>query len=313
MNMKQKQELETRYKQIHVKGWDELLVKLKAYGGEMLNPTPEPEEHVRWLLEDGRLFDNTKLKLQQGEPDSSHKNACRLWAPNAQMRLVTGYALDNDEVWKKHSWLWDLSTNELIETTEPFEKYFGVVLTSEQALLFAWPIVPEFWHPATRPLRITNAINAKVGVKFTKTAEYFQGYHTLFKEWAEKHHKQKADFEEFTDTVECTQGIQCLFKKWACNPPVMTPGTSSTSASRTDLKKKAKEQSESQPASWCDFCKNPALYESVKTVEPGPYAILYHCGGTDIGFIKADPKRRDIVFYCEKHVPNLETTKILWL
>jgi hypothetical protein len=79
-------------------------------------------------------------------------------------------------------------------------------------------------------------------------------------------------------------------------------------------KKKEKESTPTRTGVKCDFCKNIALYESVKSVEPGPYSILYFIGGKDIGLIKANPKRsRDIESYCEEHVPKLEPRKILWV
>ena len=63
----------------------------------------------------------------------------------------------------------------------------------------------------------------------------------------------------------------------------------------------------------CDFCDKAAKYESVKTVEPGPFAILYHVDGKDIGLIKVDPQKCHMVHYCEDHVPKLESKKILWI
>lgn len=42
----------------------------------------------------------------------------------------------------------------------------------------------------------------------------------------------------------------------------------------------------------CDFCKKAAKYESVKTVEPGPFAILYHLDGKAIGLINLPCSKR---------------------
>jgi hypothetical protein len=74
-----------------------------------------------------------------------------------------------------------------------------------------------------------------------------------------------------------------------------------------------KKRKQLPKSSTCDFCKSVARFESVKTIEPGPYAILYYIGGKAIGFIRADPQKRDMLFYCEKHVPRLSATKIRWL
>ncbi len=141
MNKRKKAFLKAQYKKLYVRGWDELLVKLKEHGGEMILPQPEPEEDVQRLLNKGRIFDRAKLKLALGQPNKCHHNVSHLWAANLQMQLVTGYSL-SDKLWCQHSWLWDLSTDELIETTaEPREKYFGAVLTEEEAHRFAWETV----------------------------------------------------------------------------------------------------------------------------------------------------------------------------
>lgn len=63
----------------------------------------------------------------------------------------------------------------------------------------------------------------------------------------------------------------------------------------------------------CDFCKKAATYESVTTVAPSPFAILYHVGGEKIGLIKADLSKCNMLRYCADHVPPLEPTKLLWL
>jgi hypothetical protein len=145
MTPEQKTYLEKRYKQFYVKGWDELLIKLKAHGGDMILPENEPESHVQWLLKDGRVFDTTKLLLQVGEPDECHTNTGRIWAQNEQLQLVIGYALfKGEELWRKHSWLWNPNTGELVETTRQAEKYYGVVLQDITAFNFVMEHVPEF-------------------------------------------------------------------------------------------------------------------------------------------------------------------------
>jgi hypothetical protein len=141
----QKTFLTARYKQFYVEGWDELSIKLKKRGGEMIVPLPEPRERVQLLLSSGHIFNTTKLKLQKGEPSNCHGNASRIWAKNKHLQLVTGYALDGDDkLWRQHSWVWNPKNSTLIETTEPFKRYFGAVLTDVQALMFVRGNVPEF-------------------------------------------------------------------------------------------------------------------------------------------------------------------------
>lgn len=150
MTTKQKHHLEACYKRLYVEGWDELLVKLKAHGGEMLDPMPEPAERVQLLLSGGRAFDRTRFTLRLCEEGNSHMNAGRIWAENSNFLLVTGYALTK-ALWKQHSWVWDPSPGEYIETTQAHEKYFGVVLNDGQAIDFTLANVPEYEFPKHIP------------------------------------------------------------------------------------------------------------------------------------------------------------------
>lgn len=154
MTNEQKVLLETRYKQFYVKGWDQLLAKLKTYGGEMIVPMPEPERHVKWLLSDGHIFDNSKITLKEGEPHRCHENAARLWAENNQLQLVTGYVLEYDGLWLQHSWCWNPDSGELIETSKPAKKYFGFVMDELEAFRFATANVPDYKMPGNATPRI---------------------------------------------------------------------------------------------------------------------------------------------------------------
>ncbi len=63
----------------------------------------------------------------------------------------------------------------------------------------------------------------------------------------------------------------------------------------------------------CDSCNKTAQYESVKTVEPGPFAILWEVGGDKaLGLIKVDQPQCHLQYYCKDHVPKLEPQKIMW-
>jgi hypothetical protein len=142
MTKEQKAFLETRYKQFYVKGWDELLIKLKAHGGEMIVPMPENELRVLQLLKYGRVFEGVKIKVKKGKPNKCHENASRLWAESEHLQLVRGYALHDDGLWRQHSWTFDPKTGEIIETTEPATKYFGVVFSDVQAFQYVIENVP---------------------------------------------------------------------------------------------------------------------------------------------------------------------------
>jgi TPR repeat protein len=141
-NKKFKYFLKTEFRRQYVEGWNELLIKLKAQGGEMMVPLYEPASHVQWMLEEGRTFDSTKLRLDKGDPNFCHQNVVKLWAKSEELQICKGYGLDG-ELWHQHSWLWNPSTGEMIETTAPFDKYFGSVLNDFQTLQFVTDLVPE--------------------------------------------------------------------------------------------------------------------------------------------------------------------------
>ena len=150
--------LEALWKVRFVKGWDRLLTLLKQHGGEMMVPQKEPEEHVQWLLEKGRIYDTGKLKFVPGGTSNSHENAGLMWANDKQLQIVTGYVLSLDgELWSQCSWLFNLATGEMIVTTGPGTKYFGVELDETQALKFAFENNPGISDPKTVAPRIVLA------------------------------------------------------------------------------------------------------------------------------------------------------------
>jgi hypothetical protein len=81
------------------------------------------------LISRGKLFKN-KIILKQMDFSHCHENAAKLWFKNKNLKIVTGWALSDDGLWRQHSWI--LKNNTIIETTEIREKYFGVILTEEE-------------------------------------------------------------------------------------------------------------------------------------------------------------------------------------
>lgn len=98
------------------------------------------------ILKEGQLIDYKNIIFKQGVPLRCHDNVLEIVQKTSagllvrlfslsEYKPVTGYALSPvDNIWHRHSWLIDDSNN-IIETTYKWDKYFGVVLTQEQFLL----------------------------------------------------------------------------------------------------------------------------------------------------------------------------------
>lgn len=92
-----------------------------------------PDPHAALIAARGQLF-SQKVLMRRGQPHRCHGNAADLWAKApGRYQLVTGYAL-SDQVWRSHSWV--VGRDKLNETTQRFERYFGVVLAPLLACKF---------------------------------------------------------------------------------------------------------------------------------------------------------------------------------
>lgn len=130
MDRKQVIFLNRRFKLWYVPGWKTLLKKLKAMGGKMLVPQPEPIWQVNRMIEEGQQFPTAGIVLRRKEGSACHKNSSLIWLKRPDLQLVTGYALSGD-LWRQHTWLWDPKAKHIIETTVIFTKYFGFILTDK--------------------------------------------------------------------------------------------------------------------------------------------------------------------------------------
>lgn len=73
-----------------------------------------------------------QIPMQMSE---CHRNAAVLWERNIHdTTLYTGYCLDDDGLWRQHSWV--AKCGRLIETTSKRKKYYGIVLKDQSALRF---------------------------------------------------------------------------------------------------------------------------------------------------------------------------------
>ena len=116
---------------------EELRDKILELGGSEVNVT-QREPHLDELLERGQVFYGKGSKRCPGEASQCHTNVAALWVHDRkQIRIVTGYALSKDGLWRQHSWALDGRDNKVIETTIPRLLYYGVVLSDGEAEEFA--------------------------------------------------------------------------------------------------------------------------------------------------------------------------------
>lgn len=103
-----------------------------AHGGNRVVLIDPPKTFVEALRDHARLSGG-KAKFIEGRVNSCHSNSAKIYSGDPKRyQIVTGLAL-NEEIWREHTWVRDLKNKELIETTEPREKYFGITLSGEAA------------------------------------------------------------------------------------------------------------------------------------------------------------------------------------
>lgn len=92
----------------------------------------QPEDDLKRLLDRGQLFTGQVIFLRMGQ-SQCHSNCATIWDRNQGLgyKIATGWVLSKDGIWRQHTWL--LRGKSIIETTEPREKYYGFVLSDEEA------------------------------------------------------------------------------------------------------------------------------------------------------------------------------------
>jgi hypothetical protein len=110
--------------------------RLCAHGGMYMDNRYEPDLDL--LLQCGEIFEGT-VELVPGEPRQCHANTARLWQQNPDtFAIAIGYVISKDsQQWIQHSWLIrkqpTAEQHRIIETTTERIKYFGVILTDDEA------------------------------------------------------------------------------------------------------------------------------------------------------------------------------------
>ncbi len=93
------------------------------------------------MIDRGVFFGKTNRYIKRGmEICGCHSNSAYLYHKNPKKyKIVTGYGLSEDFVWRCHSWLVEPLKNgqfKVVETTLPRIAYYGYILTDEEALEF---------------------------------------------------------------------------------------------------------------------------------------------------------------------------------
>jgi len=86
-----------------------------------------PHEHMKIVTERCTLFrparEEDVVVLLSGR--SCHDDCDRLFREKKIKHVYTGYALDDDGLWRFHSWGFDAVDRRVFEATEPRLMYFG--------------------------------------------------------------------------------------------------------------------------------------------------------------------------------------------
>ena len=122
--------------------WMELCKRLQCVAPGQVIPTFSGDNYLKLILEVGKVMDASILNIH-GDTESSNSNVADLLdkheklkenryqrledIPTKLFHLTVGYVYtESDKTWRKHSWI--LSDLIIIETCEPGDKYFGLVL-----------------------------------------------------------------------------------------------------------------------------------------------------------------------------------------
>jgi hypothetical protein len=112
--------------------------KLLSLDGKRMVYVGEPD--LASLLTRGEVLEGPVTRVR-GRPSRCHANVAERWVTNKNaLAIATVYSLGKDGLWRRHSWL--LRTHPtprqrpVLETTVPRLRYFGFVLTRDEAEIF---------------------------------------------------------------------------------------------------------------------------------------------------------------------------------
>lgn len=94
------------------------------------------EPDLQTILSRGQFFRGYNARMMRGESCKCHGNSAALWDANRnKVKIVTGYALTRDGVWRQHTWCVN-GDGCVIETTEKRLLYYGFTMTHTEAEQF---------------------------------------------------------------------------------------------------------------------------------------------------------------------------------
>jgi len=109
--------------------------KVLLFGGQEVC-MPFLNETVRAIIDRGQLWYGDEAVMKKGLPSQCHYNSAKLWEKyKEKFKIVTGYALSLDGMWREHSWCVEVRPrkNRIVETTEPRVAYYGMTLTDDES------------------------------------------------------------------------------------------------------------------------------------------------------------------------------------
>lgn len=95
-------------------------------------------EEIAALAERGMLFPSGRGRFlwRRRDPSRCHWNVADLWRESrGHIMVATGLALADDGAWRSHSW--GVRGKMVVETTNRFDAYYGVLLEYDEAERFA--------------------------------------------------------------------------------------------------------------------------------------------------------------------------------
>jgi len=114
-----------------------LIAHILQFGGEEVC-MPGEESDLHELTHRGEFLYGAGAKMKTMRRCECHANSAALWTKNpAALRIMTGYALTVDGMWRQHTWCIEVATGRPIETTTGRIAYYGVVLDEDEASRFA--------------------------------------------------------------------------------------------------------------------------------------------------------------------------------